>query len=137
MKQTRAALLFVLATILAACAPAASRPALIYRAPQADILAAVSQFGPTVQPNSGYNFLGIEGIGDTYITLSATLNPTFAALTGNQPESTVKVTVTTAKTAGGTQVAVNGVGPSRVGLETADKVIAELDARFQRVQAPN
>lgn len=141
MNHLRAALLLTFLVFLFACAPAAGRPVIVYQAATPDVISAISQFGPQIQPNRAFNFLSIETIGDRFITLTAAQTTGFqvlGALGGNASSMTVRVTVTVAPVGGGvSQVAVSALPAGNgVANNTADKVIAELDQRFRRAGQP-
>ena len=137
VKRFRAALLIAVICVLSACAPAAGRPAIAYSAKPADVIAAVSQFGPQIQPGGAFNFLGIETINDRYITLIASQTTgmqILSAMGGTNPYTGARATVTVAPAQKGvTQVAVSVTGTGGSGdNQVADRIIAELDGRFNR-----
>jgi hypothetical protein len=141
MKHIRAALPLAFLVFLFACAPAAGRPAIVYRAATPDVISAISQFGPQIQPGGAFNFLSIETIGDRFITLTAAQTTGFqvlGALAGNASSATIRVTVTVAPVEGDvSQVAVSSLpAGNSIANSTADKVIAELDQRFKRAGQP-
>jgi hypothetical protein len=142
MQYLRAALPIALILVLAACAPAAGRPAIAYRAAAPDIITAISQFGMQIQPGGAYNFLSVETIGDRFITLTAaeTTGSQFldALATSDPSTTTIRVTVTVASAKGGvSQVAVSSLpSGNSIANSTADRVIAELDQRFERAIQP-
>lgn len=140
MKHVKTLLAISLLSILAACAPAAGRPAIVYNAAAADVISAVAQFGPQIQPGGAYNYLGIETIGDRFITLVAGETTGFqvlSALAGNV-SSGIRVTVTVAPVGEAvTQVAISALpAGNSISNSTADRVIAELDQRFKRAGQP-
>lgn len=141
MKQAVAYLLLVSLCVLAACAPAAGRPAIVYNAATPDVISAISQFGPQIQPGGAFNFLSIETIGDRFITLSAAQTTGFqvlGALAGSGGGTTIRVTVTVAPVNQGVaQVAVSALpAGNNIANSTADRIINELDMRFRRVGQP-
>ena len=69
MKKFWVLYIFVIALVVGACAPAAGRPAIPYAATQSEIIGAVTSFGPLIQPGGAYNYLSIESIGGSYVTL--------------------------------------------------------------------
>ena len=60
----RFAPLLLLLAILAACAPAAGRPAIPYRATSSEIIGAIAQFGPQIQPGRSYNYFSTSPAGN-------------------------------------------------------------------------
>ncbi len=135
MKRLYALSLTFVLTVLAACAPAAGRPAIPYVAQSSDIVGAAAQFGPQLRPGGAYNFLSIETIGDNFITLSAdqtTGSQILGALGGNS-STTIRITLTTVQSGEVTQVAISGLPRGNsIANRTLDTVIQELDSRFQR-----
>lgn len=121
-----------------ACAPAAGKPAVPYLAAPQEVISAVAQFGPLMQPPSGYNFFSIETIGDRYITLraDATTGTAILSALGGTSTPPARITVTTLEQADVTNVAVS-VLPANLG-DWYDKVLQELDMRFRRapIQEP-
>ena len=135
-KYTTLVSLFVMSlTVLSSCAPAAGRPAIPYMAQPSDIIGAAAQFGPQIQPGGAFNYLGIETIGDNFITLAAdqtTGMQVLGALGGNS-QTTIRITLTTVESGDVTQVAVSGLPRGNsVASSTVDKLVGELDTRFRR-----
>ncbi len=134
MKQFRALSLLLVLTVLAACAPAAGRPTIPYLAPSSEVIGAIAQVGPQLRPGGAYNFLGIETIGDNFITLVADKRPDsqiLGSLTGSA--NTVSLTLTTIQNGEVTQVATSGLPrDNSVVNRMLDTIIQELDNRFQR-----
>lgn len=131
----------LLLSILTACAPATGRPAIAYVASPEDIISAVAQFGPQVQPGGGYNFLGIETIGDRFISLAASTTTgvqILSALGGNSTTTTIRVTVTLIPTSEQiTQIAISALPTGNsVTNSTVDTFIRLLDERFRRAPQP-
>lgn len=131
----------LLLSVLAACAPAAGRPAIVYSAATPDVISAISQFGPQIQPGGAFNYMSIETIGDRYITLSAAQTTGFqvlGALAGSDASTTIRVTVTVAPVGQDVaQVAISSLpAGNSIANSTADRVIAELDKRFKRAGQP-
>lgn len=127
--------------VLTACAPAAGRPAIVYSAATPDVISAVSQFGPQIQPGGAFNFLSIETIGDRFITLSAAQTTGFqvlGALAGSYADTTIRVTVTVAPVNQEVaQVAISALpAGNSIANSTADRLINELDMRFKRLGQP-
>lgn len=141
MKNTRIYLALALLLSLAACAPAAGRPAIAYVASPEDVISAVAQFGPQIQPSGGYNFLGIETIGDRFISLAASTTTgvqILSALGGNSTATTIRVTVTLVSTSEQiTQIAISALPTGNsVANSTVDTFIRLLDERFRRAPQP-
>lgn len=128
----RLTVLGVLLAVLAACAPAAGRPTVPYLAEPQEIISAVAQFGPQIEPPGGYNYFSIETIGDGYITLRADVTTGVAILgaLGGTSSPPARITVTTLEQSEVTNVAVSVLPASEGGLY--DKLIRELDVRFRR-----
>jgi len=128
----RFAPLLLLLVILAACAPAAGRPAIPYRATSSEIIGAIAQFGPQIQPGRSYNYFSIETISNDAVTLYAeetTANRIIGAIAGTA-SSTVRVTVTTFQAPGSTSVAIS---TSPAGNDDLYELfVRELDRRFER-----
>jgi len=122
----------ILLALVTACAPAAGRPAVPYLAAPQEVISAVAQFGPLMQPPAGYNFFSIETIGDTYITLraDATTGTAILSALGGTATPPARITVTTLEQADVTHVAIS-VLPANLG-DWYDKVLQELDMRFRR-----
>jgi len=128
----RFAPLALLLIVLAACAPAAGRPAIPYRATSSEIIGAVAQFGPEIQPGRSYNYFGIETISNNAVTLYAdetTATRIIGAIAGST-RSTVRVTVTTFEGPGSTSVAISTTPPGDE--ELYELFVRELDRRFER-----
>jgi hypothetical protein len=125
----------VLVVVVVACAPAAGRPTVPYLAVPQEIISAVAQFGPQMEPPAGYNFFSIETIGDGYITLRADVTTGVAILGafGGTSSPPARITVTTLEQADVTNVAVS-ILPASSG-DLYDKLIRELDVRFRRAPA--
>lgn len=140
--RVKAARFFLPLTLcfLVACAPAAGRPAIAYSAKPADVIAAVAQFGPQIQPSGVFNFFGIETINDRYITLVASQTTGMQFLSvigGTNPYQGIRATVTVAPSQRRvTQVAVSVTGGGSGDNQIADRIIAELDGRFDRASQP-
>ncbi len=125
--------------ILASCAPQAGRPAIPYFASPSEIIAAIAQFGPLLEPEELYNFYSIEVIGDSFITLRA--DPTtggmiLGALAGARVDP-VRVTVTVFSQFGPQEVSSVAISELPRGTtKPVEQIIQELDKRFQRVPSP-
>lgn len=123
----------LLAAVLVACAPAAGRQAVPYLAQPQEVISAVAQFGPQLQPPSGYNYFSIETIGDGFITLRADVTTgmvVLGALAGSTGSPPARITVTTFEQADVTSVAVSILPANLGGLY--EKLLQELDVRFRR-----
>ena len=134
MKRLHALPLIFVLTLLAACAPAAGRPTIPYLAQSSEVIGTIAQVGPQLRPGGAYNFLGIETIGDNFITLVADKRPDsqiLGSFTGSA--NTVSLTITTIQNGDVAQVATSGVPrDNSVVNRTLDTIIQELDARFER-----
>lgn len=122
----------VVLAVLAACAPAAGRPAVAYLAAPKEVIRAVAQFGPTMQPPTGYNYFSVETIGDGRITLRSdrtTVRAILGTLSGDA-NAPAHITVTTLEQERVTSVAISVVPSGLGGLY--DRVLQELDMRFRR-----
>ena len=134
MKRLHALSLVLVLTVLTACAPAAGRPTIPYLAPSSEVIGVVAQVGPQIRPGGAYNFLGIETIGDNFVTLVADKRPDsqiLGSFTGSA--NTVRLTLTTIQNGDVTQVATSGLPrDNSVVNRTLDTIIQELDTRFER-----
>lgn len=141
MKHFRIVLPLALIFLVAACAPAVGRPAIVYSAAAPDVISAISQFGPQIQPGGAFNYLSIETIGDRYITLAAsqtTGSQVLSALAGSAASTTIRVTITVAPVNDQvTQVAVSALpAGNSIANRSADRIVSELDQRFKRAGQP-
>lgn len=120
--------------IIVSCAPAAGRPAIPYLAEPQEVISAMAQQGPFIEPPAGYNFLSIETIGDGYITLraDATTGVQILSVLGGSSTPPLRVTVTTLEQGEITSVAIS-VLPRNAG-DVYERIVRILDERFARAQ---
>ena len=129
-------LYIIIALVVGACAPAAGRPAIPYAATQSEIIGAVTSFGPLIQPGGAYNYLSIESIGGSYVTLvadqitGAQILNAFGSGPVNQP---VRIVITVVQDGGVARVALaEQPRGNSVASRTAETIIRGLDERFRR-----
>lgn len=117
-----------LAAVLAACAPAAGRPAVQYRAQAPDILAAIADIAVTMQPSSSYDYYSVERISDRGLRLRSETVPGVTFFFGR--EITV---ITFSASQNGDVVTLAASSNNRLGNDSIDGILSRLDARYQRV----
>ncbi len=136
MKKLWVLCTLLLALVIAACAPAAGRPAIPYAATQSEIIGEVAAFGPLIQPGGSYNYFNIEAIGGSYVTLVAdqiTGAQFLNALGGEAVNQPVRVIVTVVQNGGVARVAVaEQPRGDRIAKRAADTIVQNLDQRFRR-----
>lgn len=120
-----------LAALLAACAPAAGRPAVQYRAQAPDILAAIADIAVSMQPSSSYDYYSVERITDRSLRLRSETVPGVSFFFGR--EVTV-VTFTASQS--GEVVTLAASSNNRLGNDSIDTILNRLDTRYQRVVSP-
>lgn len=114
--------------VLSACAPAAGRPAVQYRAQAPDILSAIADIGVHMQPSSSYNYYSVQQISDHAVRLRADTVTGISLLFGRH------VTVVTfTASQNGDVVSLAASSNDELGNQTIDQILAKLDARYQRV----
>ena len=122
--------------LVAACAPAAGRPTYLFRNSRKQVIETVVAVAPTVKPPDGYNYFGIDKIGDTYVSLVATPTTGLAVLgaLGGTREVEYRVTVTTLKSeaSGTTRVAFSAVPYAANSF--VDHLIVALDRELTPIQ---
>lgn len=116
-----------LLVIVAACAPAAGRPATFLEAPVEDVIAEIASYGITLQPNENMDFYSIESIGDRHITLYSSTTTGFALFFG-AAETRLNFSATSSD--GGTLLAASGRGNSS--QSDLDQILAHLQALYNR-----
>lgn len=140
MKPTRL-LPFALVFLLAACAPATQKPALIYQASPQDILSAVVEYGPQIQPADAYEYLAVEATTDNSVSFSAGLNSglgAFVRATGNGEGAVAKLSVTVSEVNQGTLVGINATASgNRIAPDMISTMTNVLNQLFERANTVN
>ncbi len=118
--------------LLAACAPAAGRATLTYRAEPRDVVSAIVRRAPTMAPPQGYNHFSIETISDSGVTLRADplTGVSVVGFVTGIPTETALVTISTFDDGEETIVAISVV-PGRL-EEVYESIVAILDDEFGR-----
>ena len=132
VSSVRKLLLLVPLLFVAACAPAQGVPPTLYNATSSDILAAVSQACPSIQPSGGYNYFSVTSITPTSVTCAAEQTTGMQVLSafGGVSSNIASITFTALQNGNVTSVAGGGL---RAGREIVLKVFAILDGKFQRI----
>lgn len=95
-------LLLPVGLVLAACTPTQGVKPRVYAGSSAEILAAISQIAPTVQPTRVHNFFSVVETTPTQVTVRADSLTGLAIFSGNDP-----VTVTFTALQNGTSTSVS------------------------------
>lgn len=130
MKRRTVPLLVLLglAAVLTACAPAAGRPAVAYRAQAPDVLSAIADIAVSLQPSSSYNYYSVQQISDRSIRLRAETVTGISLFFGRR----ATVILFTASQ-NGEVVDLAATANNDLGQKSIDRIFTELDARYQRV----
>lgn len=131
MKRTAvtAVLFGVIICVLAACAPAAGRPIVQYKAQAPDLISTIAELGVQLQPSSSYNFYSVSQISDRYIQLRAS---TVGGITFFFGGSTSVVTFTASQNGDVVNLAASANG--ELGNKAIDKILLQLDTKYQRLK---
>ncbi|MEJ2668291.1 MAG: hypothetical protein P8Z81_14550 [Deinococcales bacterium] len=116
------------AALLSACAPAAGRPTVQYRAKAPELLAAIADIGVHMQPSTSYNYYSVQQISDHSVRLRAETVTGISLVFGRH------VTVVTFSASQDGDVATLAASSNdELGNHTIDTILTKLDARYQRV----
>lgn len=119
------------AVLVTACAPAAGRPAVQYRAQAPDVLSAIAEIAVTMQPGSSYDYYSVERISDRSIRLRADTVPGISFFFGQR--ATV---IAFSASQNGEVVTLAATTNNDLGRKSIDQILERLDGRYQRVVRP-
>lgn len=129
--------LLPIAAVMAACTPAQGVKPRVYAASSTQLLTAISQLGPTVQPLAGYNYFSVIETTANQVTLRAEPTVGVQLLGGNAP---IVATFTALQSGNTTSVTHTArLGSDTVGRASAinaniDNIYRELATRFPQIQ---
>jgi hypothetical protein len=120
--------LMCLIILLGACAPAAGRSVIKYKATATELIDAIAEFSVTQRPSDAFNFYSVNTINEKFISLKAATTGGVSFWFG---ASAVVLNFTALEKDGVTSLAANAEG---AGQEVLDPFIFQLDNIFERAE---
>jgi hypothetical protein len=124
--------LSLLGLFLAACAPAAGRPVLIYNASKQALIDSILETAAKTQPTFRYDFWSVAGISENSVSLRSNIIPIYSAFPNTVQAPTMVWTFVARD--GGIGVAVNATGSDAQPSQLEQPFFSVLDAQFRKVK---
>lgn len=129
--------LLPIAVVMAACTPAQGVKPRVYAASSAEILTAISQLGPAVQPLTGYNYFSVIETTANQVTLRAEPTVGVQILGGSAPIVATFTALQSGNTTSVTHTAKRGsdtVARASAINANIDNIYRQLATRFSQIQ---
>jgi IMP dehydrogenase/GMP reductase len=122
--------LSLLGLFLAACAPTAGRPVLIYTAQKQALIDSILETATKTQPTFRYDFWSVTGISESSVSLRSNIIPIYSAIPNTVPAPTMVWTFVARD--GGIGVAVNTMGGNTQPSQLEAPFFTALDAKYRK-----
>jgi hypothetical protein len=122
--------LSLLGLLLAACAPTAGRPVLIYTAQKQALINSILETATKTQPTFRYDFWSVTGISESSVSLRSNIIPIYSAIPNTVPAPTMIWTFVARD--GGVGVAVNTTGGNAQASQLEEPFFTALDAKYRK-----